>query len=203
MELSTILMVAQTANKVIGGLQKKKGAGKVAKYQKETADQYYKYNKGQLNNAYEKSFKSMMTGYAYERANMAEEYSNVRSKINTMASQQGVNVSDSSVKDDMNNRLDYEYEANLQNLMTSNINQISTMVSNMTAQQIQLDQSYANQINTIDKAVNAVDDKVKEDIFGSILNLGVKGFDDYTDYSSRNKDENTLGKWFLDFSWNK
>lgn len=200
MELSTLLMVGQTVSNALTAPSKTKSAKKVASYQKQMADTAYKYNKKQIQDAYGKAYKNSLTSYALELAGIADERAQVQSQLNVMASQQGVNVAESSVSGDMERQLDFEFNKGLQDLETSNMNQLANLVSGMTAQQIGLDNMYSQQTYSIDKAVTTVEDKSREDLFGSILNLGVKGFEDYSSFTSR-KESNTLGDWFTSFNF--
>lgn len=200
MELSTILMVAQTVSEALSMPGKIKSAKRVAGYQKQMAETAYKYNKKQIQDAYGKAYKQSLSNYALELNGITAERENVQSQLNVMASQQGVNLASSSVEGDMERQLDFEFNKGLQDLETSNINQLSNLVSGMTAQQIGLDQSYSNQIATIGKAVDLVEQKSTEDLFSSMLQLGTKGFEDYSDFTSR-KESNTLGDWFTSFNF--
>lgn len=198
--MSTILYGAQVANNLLTGGSKSKSAKKIAGKQKEMAKDALLYNRGQLEKYYNDAISSTMTQYAEQRAGMADQYLEMSSQINSMISAQGINLANSSVEDDMNNRLDFEYEINLQNATTNTVNQMANIVAGVTAQEIKLQQQYENNVYSIDNAVTKAENESKDKLYQSIFNFGAKAFDDYGSFSSR-KEGNDLGAWFTSFNF--
>lgn len=202
MNFSTALMFGQTVSGIISAPGKIKGASKVAKTQKQTLEKYYSYNKAQIQKAYDNGFKNIMNNHISSRNNLIEQNNEVQSQINIKTSQQGMNISESSFKDDVNNQLDFEFKVGLQDMFKSQTNQIANLVAGMTTQQLQLENQYMGQLNTITDIEDSVNKKVQADMFGNILNLGVKGFEDYESFKSTNEESN-FGSWLTSFNMPK
>ncbi|MGL5712666.1 MAG: hypothetical protein ACRCX2_06580 [Paraclostridium sp.] len=200
MELSSILAIANVGLKAVGGLAGKSGQKSLMKQQKQTAEVYYKFNKKQIAEAYNTGFSDIMTGYARERMNLADETSAVNSQLNMQAMQEGVNLADSSFKGDIQNQLNMQYEIGMQDLLTGSINQTSKLISNSIMQEMQNTNQYYNQTNNIQLAYDQAQEKSRSDLYNSILQLGIQSFDDYSDYKTRTPDGN-LGNWAVDFAF--
>lgn len=202
MNFSTAIMFGQTASGILSAPSKIKGAKKVAESQKKTLDKYYQYNKAEIQKAYDNGFKNIMNNHISSRNNLIDQNKDVQSQINLKTSQQGINISESSFKDDINNQLDFEFKVGLQDMVKSQTNQIANLVAGMTAQQLQLEQQYTGSLNTISDIEDNVTKKAQADIFGNILNLGVKGFEDYSGFTSTN-DTGNFGSWLTSFNMPK
>ncbi|MGL5714302.1 MAG: hypothetical protein ACRCX2_14875 [Paraclostridium sp.] len=202
MNLSTALMFAQAGSSIIGAPSKIRGAKKVAKAQRHTLEKYYQYNKGEIERAYDNGFKNMMNNHILNRNALTEQTKDIQSQLNIKASQDGINVSNSSYTDDIQNQLDFEFEVGMQDMITSQSNQIANLVAGMTTQQLQLEQQYSSQLNSINAVEDSVIQKAQADIFGSLMNVGIKGFDDFSNYSATNEN-GSFGNWLTTFNMPK
>lgn len=204
MNLSTILMAGQTIASGIQAAQGGKTAKKIGKYQKEMAKDDYLYNKGQLADYYNKSINSIFGQYAQSRAQQAGEYTKINSELNTQLSAQGVNLADSSVADDMNNQLNFEYENSMQNMLTNQINDISNLIANVGNQEYQIQKGYNDAIYGIDQAVNQVSQQAWDKFAQNASKTLISAADGFSAIKSKNPKASfgeNLGTYFSTFSW--
>lgn len=200
MDVGTIMAVGKLAINTISSIAGKKSAKRVAREQLKTADIFHKYNKGQIEKAYSNAFSNAMTTYAKDRGAIAEEYSDANSKLNLEASASGINTSNSSVSNDLQNSLDLEYTTGLQTMLTGNMNKASTLVANMVGQQLEMEQAYNSQVNDIYNTVNAVKQKANADLMGNIMNVGERAYGGYSAYSAKNKGA-SVGSFITDLDF--
>ncbi|MFA6708393.1 MAG: hypothetical protein WCR79_01690 [Fusobacterium sp.] len=187
MDANMMMMAGRVITDTVGGYFQHKYAKKAAASQRKQAEIIYKFNKSQVESSYRKSFSNGMADYADSRLELAGQALDAQSKINVFASQQGTNLAYSSAVDDMQNTLDNEFSNGMQNLLTNNIRQLSTLASNMTIQQMQLDRTYDNQLGTIDNTLNKVNQSINQRITGDVMQLASKGFEEYQASTARNK----------------
>lgn len=207
MMLSTILMAGQTVSSAIQAGQQSKSAKNIGKIQKQMAKDDLMYNKSQLYDYYDKTMMNSFTQYAQARADKAQEYQSMASELNTMVSSQGVNLASSSVKDDVNNQLDFEYETGLQNLMTNQMNDLSTIAANVAAQDYQIQKQYNDSIHNINSAVQQTENAAWDKVFQNLGNtlVSVAGGIDATHSSNKllNPSQSlssSIGDYFTSFT---
>lgn len=186
MNLMLIMQGAKAVGSAVGGIMSMGAVKDAAKAQKETANKYYEYNKGQLNKAYEKAIGNTMTNYVMDRMNMAEEYSKMKSDLNIVASQSGINLADSSFTNDAQNQLDLEFETNLQDSYTNLIGQMTDLAMDKTTQAMQLAINRNTQINQINQAYDKVKSETINKITGDLLNFGSTALDAYMSNKAKN-----------------
>lgn len=185
MMFSTMLMAGQTVASGIQGYQSTKSAKKVSKYQKEMAYDDLMYNKGQLYDYANNMLANTYSQYAQARADQLGEYTNVASELNAQMSAQGVNLADSSVAGDMDAKLDFEFEKNMQNSLTNQINTLSNIISGVANQDYQLERQYNNAIYSADSAVLQVEQQATSQFFQNLGNTLISGAQDFEAQSAR------------------
>lgn len=226
MDLMMILQGAKVAGDIVGVFGKNKSAKKIAKAQQETVDKYYEFNKEQLDKAYTKAIGNTMTGYVMDRLNMADEYANVKTQLNTLASQSGINLNDSSYNNDAQTQLDLEFETNLQDSYTNLIGRMTDLSMGKTIQGIQLAMNKNDQIKQINNAYDAIKSDNMNKLVKDAMDFGTTAYNNYrADQARQNlgstndigqfgintnlklnnfgEQPNYFGSEFSNFAWNK
>lgn len=192
MELTTMLMAVKAVGSVFKSDKQVKAVKKSKETQKKLVEETYQYNMKQVNEAYTSGFSDLMSKYALERYYLSTEAGDVASELNLQLAGQGVNLADSSINNDLENQLETEFTTNLQNLISSQYNESSMLVANMTAQKLGLDQSRTSQLMGINNAVANAMTQIDSNVKGNLANFGFQLMDDYTDFKARNPKENSL-----------
>jgi len=181
-----MLAAGKMAMESISGTIQNMAASKVAEYEKDVATMYYNYNKNQIQEAYNDTYSSLMANYAEDRLELSNEYLDASSDINVFVSQQSTYLTTTSETESVQSRLDAEYIESMNNLTANNTYQISAITSNTMAQNLQLDQTYTNQINALDESVDAVKQNTNNRILSSVMELADAGLDEYRSYKAKN-----------------
>lgn len=192
MELTTMLMAVKTVGSVFKSDKQIKAVKKAQDSQKKLVQATYEYNMKQVNEAYLNGYSDLMTKYALERYYLSNEAKSVASDLNLQMAQQGVNLADSSVANDMETQLETEFQTNLQNLLSSQYNDSSMLIANMVSQKLNLDQSRTQSLMQINSAGSQALAQIDGNVKGNLANFGFKLADDYTDFKSRNPESNAL-----------
>lgn len=200
MNLGLLLSGAKLASDVFSSGKNIKNSKKVANEQLKTSEKYYQYNKKQLQDYYEKTYSDNMTAYINDKNKTTEEYNDVNTKLNIAASIEGINLSDSSFANDVQDKLDNEFTINLQNMYTNTINRASELAINKGSMELQLSNRKQDEYNSITDVKNRVELAMTEKVFGSMLNLGVKAYDDYSSFTEK-KQDNTFSKYLSSFKF--
>lgn len=179
MSVTLFLTGAKLASDVLQGTSKVRGAKQLGNLKKETSEMLYQYNKKQLEKSYISAFQNTMSSYIDNRLKIAEEYQDVNTKLNIQASQDNINLADSSFTNDAQNNLDMEFNKNLQNAYSNLMNQASSLIVNKTTQDVQLDQQRFEQFNNINNAVAQVEQESWDKIASSAMEFGTQAFDEY------------------------
>lgn len=200
MNLGLLLSGAKLASDVFSSGKNIKNSKKVANEQLKTSEKYYQYNKKQLQDYYEKTYSDNMTAYINDKNKTTEEYNDVNTKLNIAASIEGINLSDSSFANDVQNKLDNEFTINLQNMYTNTINRASELAINKGSMELQLLNRKQDEYNSITDVKNRVELAMTEKVFGSMVNLGVNAYDDYSSFTEK-KQDNTFSKYLSSFKF--
>lgn len=204
MMLSTILMAGQTIASGIQGAQANKSASKIADIQRGMAHDDLMYNRGQLYEYANQALSANFSQYAQARADQLGEYQKMSSDINTMASAQGVNMEDSSFADDVENRLDFEYETNLQNMLSNQIDQLSGIVAGVSNQDYQIQKQYNDSIYGINQAQLKVEQQSMDKFYQNLGNTLISVADGISATGAKNKNNTTVQNmktYFSTVSW--
>lgn len=206
MDIALALQAAKTVSSAVGSHYKNKSAKKIADIQKGTLEKYNQYNKEQLNKAYDKAISGTMTNYILNRMNITDEYNKMQTDLNIMASQSGINLTDSSFTGDAQSQLDMEFSNNLQNNYGNLISKMADLSLNKTSTELQLGLNYNNQIKQIQDTYNAVKENNINGLVKNAMEFGEKGFEDYSAWSSKRKlkEESSSVKDYLSnefFNW--
>lgn len=192
MELTTMLMAVKTVGSIFKSDKQIKSVKKAQESQKHLVEETYKYNMKQVNEAYINGYSDLMTKYALERYQLSNEVKTVASDINLQMAQQGANLADSSIANDLETQLDTEFQVNLQNLLGSQINDSSMLIANMTAQKLGLDQSRTQSLMQINSAGSQALSQIDGSIKQNLANFGFQLAEDYSDFKSRNPQDTAL-----------
>lgn len=192
MELTTMLMAVKTVGSIFKSDKQIKSVKKAQAVQKNLVEETYKYNMKQVNEAYINGYSDLMTKYALERYQLSNEVKTVASDINLQMAQQGANLADSSIANDLETQLDTEFQVNLQNLLGSQINDSSMLIANMTAQKLGLDQARTQSLMQINSAGSQAFAQIDGNIKQNLANFGFQLAEDYTDFKSRNPQDTAL-----------
>lgn len=187
MNLSMVMEAGKLAGSIYGGMAKKKYAKDVANAQIKTQEMFYDYNKEQLEKAYNKAFSNTMTNYIADRMNMTEQYRDMETQLNQLASVSGINLSDSSFTNDAQSQLDLEFETNLQDQYTNLINQTAQLALGKANTNIQLGISNQNKMKQINDAYNMTKNNAMNEIISNAMDLGSSVIKDYGTYKSKKK----------------
>ena len=191
MNMMMVLQAGKLVNSVLNPRQKKQ-AKLVANEQKITQEKFYNYNKKQLERAYDIAFSNTMTNYVNDRMNMTEQYKDMESKLNELASQTGINLANSSFDNDIQNQLNIEFETNLQDQYSNLMDQATQLAIGKTSQDLQLQINNMNKIKQIQETYNSTKNKFMNDIVGNAMDLFGSTVNDFQNYKSKQnlKDKN-------------
>lgn len=179
MSSTLFLMGAKAVGDVANGITEVRGAKKIAKEQKKTAQMFYEFNKKQIEENYKNAFGNAMNNYIENRLNIADQYEQAQTQLNIEASQSNVNLADSSYNEDINNTLDREFNNEMQNSFANLTNQVADMVVNKSLADLQLNQQYSNQLNAINNTLSQVKQKAMSKAGESLMNFGMQAYDEY------------------------
>lgn len=183
MNLTMVLQAGKIANALFNSRTKK--AKNVVNEQKKTQMKYYQYNKKQLEEVYNRAFTDNMTNYITEKMNITEQYKNIETQLNHIASQSGVNLGDTSYNNDAQSQLDLEFKTNLQNSMSNMMNKAVDLIMYKTGKDTQLLMEKNDNINKINNSFDKMKDNAYDKIAKEFSTFGGYVVEDYTNWKSK------------------
>ncbi|MGL5056933.1 MAG: hypothetical protein ACRC6A_06170 [Fusobacteriaceae bacterium] len=202
MLISTLLMAGKTVATAIQGANSKSSASKIAKIQQGIAKEDLMYNKDQLYDYANSAMTQTFSKYAQARADQFGEHNKMASEINTQASAQGVNLANSSLQGDMDARLDFEFETNMQNMLSNQVGELSSIISGASAQEYQLQRGYNSAITNINQAKLQVTKEANDKFYESLSNTMssvAQGIGDVGAKNPTNTYKQNMGEYFTTF----
>lgn len=160
----SILRTGKNIEKIYAGLadnkalfekslkEHKETAGKIKKYQEESAELQYKRNQETVKKTLESSLRNVMNQYIVAKENLHEQILENKSKI--LMSTQNKNVEESSIKHDTLATLESEATRNQRTLNQNQLNSIESVTNEGIEQEYRVGTDYDNALGNIRKAYN-------------------------------------------------